>query len=91
MIFLQNYSRLHKTRVKFQMWQPMYSRLFCYDIYWFNTGTQRALDLGAKFQIVAIRILRETEGSNEIRDTTFSSMTFMSFIWNKFVLMFIER
>ena len=74
----------------------MYSRLFCYDIwvwYWFNTGgTQRALDIGAKFQIVAIRIIRETEGLNEIsRGTTILSMTFMSFIWNKFVLMFIER
>ena len=30
----------------------------------------RALDLGAKFQIVAIRILRETEGLKEIRGTT---------------------
>ena len=29
----------------------------------------RALDLGAKFQIVAIRILRETEGLKEIRGT----------------------
>ena len=47
--------------------QTMFSRLFRFvDIwFWFNAGTRRALDLGAKFHTVAIQILRETEGSSK--------------------------
>ena len=40
----------------------------------------RALDLGAKFQIVAIRILRETEGLKEIRGTTKGTFRYNHFI-----------
>ena len=60
-----NASRI-KIRVK--LWQPMFSRLFCFDIWsvliQHRTPAQvaRVLDFGAKFQIVEIRILRETEG-----------------------------
>ena len=65
----------------------MYSRLFCYDIWvWIliqhrhSQSALRALDLGAKFQIVAIRILRETEGLKEVRGTTKGTFRYYHFI-----------
>ena len=47
----------------------------------------RALDLGAKFQIVAIRILRETEGLKEIRGTTKGTFRYQYILSTTFICM----
>ena len=63
----------------------MFSRLFCFDLILIQRQRGSAqgahvLDFGAKLQIVAIRILRETERLKEVRGTTKGTFRYYHFI-----------